>query len=389
MQQATPTNITDAVREYSRTRSILDDASEIPVDNDLLQDDTLAAILRTIEPIDAKNGLQIKPTEGEGDNIDVPDGKETDVPKENSGQSDNPSSKTNKPTETIENDNLHKRLAAYYARILFFSFLTESTVKSLEDVIAMIPTTEDNRRIAHNLGLNIDILNLVQRKSNPFVLQKFDYKIENINDLMQDESLTHIKRVEIAMRKFGRMSDSEIVTPLNVADDVVKLLPETVFSYGPVLDIASKQGEFTIALLRRFGDYVSDKIYSVCTSKLAYEFTRKVYNLLSLPIEHIFDKFTSYDLIKHDYNQFYVPQEIIDMNFAAVIGNPPYQVSQGNDAEANNRAMAGAIYPLFIETAINLKPLYVNMITPSRWMTRQDVVFLMNGLIRCLMRIIL
>lgn len=370
LQQATPTNITNAVREYSRTRSILDDASEIPADNDLLQDDTLAAILRTIEPIDAKNGLQIKPTEGEGDNIDVPDGKETDVPKENSGQSDNPSSKTNKPTETIENDNFHKRLAAYYARILFFSFLTESTVKSLEDVIAMIPTTEDNRRIAHNLGLNIDILNLVQRKSNPFVLQKFDYKIENINDLMQDESLTHIKRVEIAMRKFGRMSDSEIVTPLNVADDVVKLLPETVFSYGPVLDIASKQGEFTIALLRRFGDYVSDKIYSVCTSKLAYEFTRKVYNLLSLPIEHIFDKFTSYDLIKHDYNQFYVPQEIIDMNFAAVIGNPPYQVSQGNDAEANNRAMAGAIYPLFIETAINLKPLYVNMITPSRWMTK-------------------
>lgn len=122
LQQATPTNITNAVREYSRTRSILDDASEIPADNDLLQDDTLAAILRTIEPIDAKNGLQIKPTEGEGDNIDVPDGKETDVPKENSGQSDNPSSKTNKPTETIENDNLHKRLAAYYARILFFSF---------------------------------------------------------------------------------------------------------------------------------------------------------------------------------------------------------------------------------------------------------------------------
>ena len=46
---------------------------------------------------------------------------------------------------------------------------------------------------------------------------------------MQDESLTPIKRVEIALRKFGRMSDSEIVTPLNVAEDVVKLLPEDVF----------------------------------------------------------------------------------------------------------------------------------------------------------------
>ena len=115
---------------------------------------------------------------------------------------------------------------------------------------------------------------------------------------MQDESLTPIKRVEIALRKFGRMSDSEIVTPLNVAEDVVKLLPEDVFSYGPVLDIASKQGEFAIALLKRHGIEASDKIYSVCTSWLAYEFTRKVYNLLSLPIDHIFDAFTSYDLIK-------------------------------------------------------------------------------------------
>ena len=129
-------------------------------------------------------------------------------------------------------------------------------------------------------------------------MQKFDYKIENVNDLMRDDSLTPIKRVEIAMRKFGRMSGSEIVTPLNVADDVVKLLPENVFSYGPVLDIASKQGEFTIALLKRYGKKVLDKIYSVCTSTLAYEFTRKVYKLLSLPIKHIFNTFTSYDLIK-------------------------------------------------------------------------------------------
>lgn len=247
LQQATPTNIIDAVREYSRTRSILDDATEIPVDNYLLQNDTVAAILRTIEPIDAKNGLQIKPTEGDGDDIEAQDEEETDA-SEDSEQSNNKSANTEQPKETIENDNLRKRLAAFYARILFFAFLTESTVKSLEDVIAMIPANEDNCRIAYNLGLNIDILTLVQRKSNPFVLQKFDYKIENVNDLMRDDSLTPFKRVETAMRKFGRMSDSEIVTPLNVADGVVKLLPENVFSYGPVLDIASKQGEFTIAL---------------------------------------------------------------------------------------------------------------------------------------------
>ncbi len=59
------------------------------------------------------------------------------------------------------------------------------------------------------------------------------------------------------------------------------------------------KGEFTIALLKRYGKKVLDKIYSVCTSTLAYEFTRKVYKLLSLPIKHIFNTFTSYDLIKN------------------------------------------------------------------------------------------
>ena len=175
-----------------------------------------------------KNGLQIKPTEGDGVDMEANDVEETEA-SDVSGQSDNISANADQPKETIENDSFHKRLAAFYARILFFAFLTESTVKSLEDVIAMIPTNEDNCRIAHNLGLNIDILALVQRKSNPFVLQKFDYKIENVNNLMRDDSLTPIKRVEIAMRKFGRMSDSEIVTPLNVADDVVKLLPDNIF----------------------------------------------------------------------------------------------------------------------------------------------------------------
>ena len=372
LHQATPTNITDAVREYSRTRSILDDAAEIPADNDLLKDNVFAAILRTIEPINAKNGLQIKPTEGEGNDLDTPTDQDGDISKEDHEQSDKPSSNSKQQTETIENDNLDKRLAAYYARILFFAFLTESIVKSLKDIISEIPVTEDNRRIAHNLGLNVDILNLVQRKSNPFVLQKFDYKIENVNDLMRDESLTPIKRVEIAMRKFGRMSDSEIVTPLNVAEDVVKLLPEDVFSYGPVLDIASKQGEFTIALLKRYGIEASDKIYSVCTSWLAYEFTKKVYKLLSLPINHIFDAFTSYDLIKKDNNKNYIiPKVITDMNFAAIIGNPPYQ-DRGGSGGTND----ASIYQEFCQFSFGVSPRYTSMVIPSRWFTggRENLV---------------
>lgn len=368
LQQVTPTNITDAVREYSQTRSILDDATEIPVDNDLLNNDTLAVLLRRIEPIDAKNGLKIKPAEDEGDDIN---GDESDNSGENIETIDKQPATHQETEDSNDDENLEKRLAAYYARILFFAFLTESTVKSLENVIEEIQATEDNKRIANNLGLNVSILKLIQCKCNPFVLRKFDYKIENTNDLVRDESLEPIKRVEIAMRKFGRLSDSEIVTPLNVAEDVVKLLPENVFSYGPVLDIASKQGEFTIALLKRYGLEISDMVYSVCTSKLTYEFTRKVYNLLSISVSHIFDSFTSYDLIKQDKNKKYIiPQIITDMNFATIIGNPPYQDNQATQNCTINRAFSSAIYPNFFELGLILASHYVSLITPSRWMTK-------------------
>ena len=356
--KVTPTNITDAVREYSRNRSILDDASEIPTDEKILQDETLANILRNIEPIDSKSGLKIKPNEGEGNDIDSPKNKGE---KEGDNHEDNEPAFPGQATEPIDNDNLNKRLAAYYTRILFFAFLTDSVVKSLEDIIIQLNITEDNRRIARNLGLNIEILSIIQKRCNPFVLEKVDYKIENINDLMRDNKLSPIKRVEVAMRKFGRMSESEIVTPLDVADKMVKYLPNDIFVNGPILDIASKQGEFTIALLKRYGNSVANKIYSVCTSVLAYEFTRKVYKLLALPIDHIFDSFTSFDLIKKDKDkQYIIPQEIKDMNFTAIIGNPPYQIEGVSTRKS-------PIYHLFYDVSIGLTPI-VSFITPGRFL---------------------
>ncbi len=364
LQQATPTNITDAVREYSRTRSILDDASEIPTDNNLLQDDALAAILRTIEPIDAKNGLQIKLIEGEGDDMDTPEG-DTDNPKEDADKKDAPAANPQPPTNPGDDNKLEKRLAAYYARILFFAFLTESTVKSLEDVVAQIPATEDNRRIAKHLGLNVGILKLIQRKSNPFVLRKFDYKIENTNDLSRDTGLNSIQRVDVALRKFGRLSDSEVVTPAKVADEMVSILPFDELSAketAKFLDIASKQGEFTIALYKKFGDKVKKYIYAIPTSTLTYEFTRKTYKLLGMPVENIFADFTSYDLIGENNQE--IIKRLTDMKFDAIIGNPPYQEGDGGAA-----ASAKPIYNQFVDVSKEqIGSTYLCVIMPSRWM---------------------
>lgn len=396
------TDILEAVSNYQKDKGIKDEALEVPVDLSVLKDDTIRSVIERENEIGSKSGLSIAAHEQEdgkedGDDIDIPDssGSEND--------SDEPSTST--PVSIDEQkkkeQSLSKKIQSYYARILLFAFITKDTVISLADIIAK-STTEYNARTIKNLGLNVEVLSLLNQRTNKFVLSDLDYKIQNLNKLSNDDSLSPAEKASVAINKFGKLGDAIVVTPSNICDDMVSLIPDDTYTAlsqknGKVLDIAGTAGEYAVALykkMRALGiseDVVKNSIYTIPKSSVCYELTRKLYEMLGLNVVNIAKEFVATDLLEVkngnniDYDKIKAlltqnkPFDTIKLTdtltegendmikFEAVVGNPPYQ--EVISSNKSNKSLSKQLFPFFIKMTIMLNSTYVALITPSRWFT--------------------
>ena len=358
LKEVEPNDILEAVNAYSANKSIMDEATDIPVDGTLLSNDDVLSVLKSLYPIDAKKGIKMRATKGDGEDMDIDESTG-----ESEDEKDITSVKSTKNTSADDGKELQKKLSTFYSLILFFAFLTDSKVVSLDDVIKVIDG-KDNARIAKNVGLTKTVLQTMRSTINPFVLSDLDYKISHMNQLAHDNSIVASERVDRAMKKFGRLSTSEVVTPAWVADMMVGYLPADKIKKGTkILDIAAKQGEFANALYKAYGDKLRNSIYSLPTSPLTYEFTRKVYSLLGLPVAHVIENFNTYDLL-NDKKKDILMDSLKQLGTSMIIGNPPYQDNAVGDQKTYN----GPLYNIFLDCAYNVAGV-VEMIHPARFLT--------------------
>lgn len=136
-----------------------------------------------------------------------------------------------------------------------------------------------------------------------------------------------------------------------------------------------KYGEIGHAFAQNLWDTtIEQNIFVVCKTPMAVSITRRTLagfrdvkvNAVYYPgiIENLKKNPASVVNSIKNAKHFWNIENVKEMKFRAVVGNPPYQVMDGG-----NKASATPVYNLIMELAKALRPNYVSLIMPAKWYT--------------------